>query len=117
MAHNQPNEEIYVLFQDAWECWYCGRNSSDCLHHIVGRGKHDSEIEGSTLNLAPLCNHRCHLPFHGYLRSVEGVQMLLNKTKNYLEKIGYEWTEIDHKFYEKYKTCYSVREGHREKHS
>lgn len=105
MAHNSPTDETRFLFEDAWECWLCRENTNDCLHHIVGRGQKESKVEASALNMAPLCNHKCHLPNHGNLRGA-WVPKMLNKTKKYLETRDYEWTNLDKEFYEKYKHLY-----------
>jgi len=108
MSHNSFSQETRQLFYDAWRCWWCGRNTADSGHHIVGRGGGDnsSTLESSPLNFAPLCNHSCHLPIHGALRTSENVRMLLNKTYDYLMEIGYQLTELDSQFLEKYASSY-----------
>lgn len=104
--HNSFPEVIHEIFQQAWECWFCGMNTADSLHHVVGRGQGDSWVEGSILNAAPLCNQKCHLPNHGKLRTKEWIAKLLNTTYLYLVSIRYEFEEIDYEFIEKYKEYY-----------
>ena len=105
-SHNSFPKEAWLIFQDAWRCFYCDMNTADSLHHIVGRGNGDSIVESSILNSAPLCNQKCHLPNHGKLRTDEWVAKLLNTTYLYLVSIRYEFEEIDHQFMEKYKRFY-----------
>lgn len=105
-AHNNFPEESRLIFQDAWTCWYCGENTLDCLHHIVGRGNNGSVVESSILNAAPLCNQKCHLPHHGELRTDEMVGKLLKQTKKYLVNYGYKFTRNDFAFMLKYAKYY-----------
>lgn len=85
-----------------WECWLCGKCHADCGHHIFGRGM-DEGCEKSPLNYAPLSNHFCHLPRHGWLMTEEGRKAMFQKTLDYLSKRGYTLTELDQEFLEKYK--------------
>jgi|TARA_Y100000310_G_scaffold270565_1_gene284492 hypothetical protein len=50
-----------------------------------------------------MCNHKCHLPRHGYWKTIDGQKFLFKKTLDYLAKIEYTLTERDHEFLEKYK--------------
>lgn len=102
MSHNDFSEKSRNLFIDAKKCWHCGSNRVDCLHHIQGRGNKGDDIESSPLNAAPLCNQKCHLPFHGKHRTEEGIKILINKTYDYLKEIGYSLSEKDSKFIERY---------------
>lgn len=106
MAKNNFPEEAWSIFQDAWMCWYCGMNTADCLHHIVGRGNGDSKVESSMLNAAPMCNHKCHIPNHGKLKRVENIKELLKTTYTYLLSVGYKLNKTDKEFIKKYKKYY-----------
>ena len=106
MAQNNFPEGSWVMFEEAWCCWWCGMNTSDCLHHIVGRGNKGSIVESSVLNAAPLCNQKCHLANHSLLRTDEWVSKLLKQTKKYLESINYRFTRNDHAFLLKYAKYY-----------
>lgn len=97
---NNFTKETYQLFEDKHECWYCGMNTIDCLHHIIGRSSN------SPYNAAPMCNHKCHLPNHGRIRKDFKVMEYLVKTKKYLESIGYKPTNSDYVFLEKYTKFY-----------
>jgi len=99
---NNFSQETRLLFQEAWQCWWCGMNTADSLHHIVSRGGKDSTTESSTLNACPLCNQKCHLPNHGVLKTEAQIKIMLNKTYDYLIGIGYKLTELDIEFMEQY---------------
>jgi len=105
-TNNNFPEGTWLIFQDAWCCWWCGENTSDCLHHIVGRGNAGSVVESSILNAAPLCNHKCHLPNHGQLRTEEKIKELLQQTLKYLISKGYKLTRNDFAFKTKYAKYY-----------
>lgn len=81
-------------------------NTCDSLHHIVGRGHGDSDVESSILNAAPLCNQKCHLPHHGRITTPVYQKKYLNKTYNYLIKRGYMLSELDLAFMDKYAHLY-----------
>lgn len=102
--HNDWSAETYFLFFGGSysDCWWCGTNRADCGHHIFGRGR-ENDCENSPLNFAPLCNHRCHLPNHGYLMTAEGRNVMFKKTLDYLVSINYQLTDKDNRFLEKYK--------------
>lgn len=106
MAQNNFPEGSWIMFEDAWCCWLCGMNTSDCLHHIVGRGNKSSIVESSVLNAAPLCNQKCHLKHHSLLRTDEWVRKLLKQTKKYLDNYDYTYTRNDHAFLLKYAKYY-----------
>lgn len=105
-SHNNFQEDAHFIFSDMWKCYWCGSNRADCLHHIVGRGNGDSKVESSLLNAGAFCNHKCHLPHHGELRTKENVTKFLNETYNNLMKKQYQLTETDIAFLEKYAECY-----------
>ena len=100
MNNDFPSDLRYIF--DIWKCWWCGKNKADSLHHIVGRGEKGSKVESSILNAAPLCNQTCHLPNHGLLRTDDEIKKLLDKTYSFLIESGYELTELDSQFLEKY---------------
>ena len=108
-SHNNFPQQSWLVFQDAWRCWYCGMNTADSLHHIVGRGQGDSIAESSILNAAPLCNHKCHLAHHGKFRTDEWVQEFLHLTYYYLLSINYTFEENDHEFMKKYERFYNEK--------
>lgn len=103
---NNFNEEDRYLFADSHECWYCGQNSADSLHHIMGRGGPGSECESSILNAAPIHNFGCHLDHHGLITTKEWQKKFLKKTYNYLVKNYYQFTNKDLDFIIKYKDYY-----------
>lgn len=103
---NKFSEDTRLLFSDAWKCFWCGKNKADILHHTVGRGTGESVVESSALNASLLCNNSCHLPNHSELKNDNNTKMLLEKTYNYLNSIGYEFTELDANFVEKYVKYY-----------
>ncbi len=84
-----------------WECWWDGQNHADCGHHIFGRGKEEG-CEKSPFNYAPLSNHFCHLPNHGKITTDAGKAFMFKKTVDFLERIGYQLTEEDNEFLDKY---------------
>ena len=104
---NSPTPETRFMFLDDnyWECWECGQNHADCLHHITGRG-YDEGCEKSPFNLAPINNHFCHLPNHGRLMTDKGQKRLLEKTIEFLSRRGYTLTKIDEEFLTKYEPLY-----------
>lgn len=101
--HNNFDEHTRFIFLDDnyWTCWRCGRNHANCGHHIFGRGNEEG-CEKSPFNFAPLNNHMCHLPYHGWLMSEAGRKQMFQKTLDYLSSIGYTLTELDNQFLEKY---------------
>lgn len=100
--------EIEKWFRGNYECWLCGQNHWNCLHHIVGRGKGDSRCERSILNACPLNNFKCHLPVHAELKNEKNQAILIQKTIRYLLKNGYTFNEIDEEFIFKYKRIYDI---------
>jgi len=104
--NNEFSKDTRLLFIYTWECFYCGSNKADAIHHIVGRGAKESCLESSPLNAAPICNHKCHIPNHGLLKTEEQMKILLNKTYKFLIESGYILTEKDLDFIEKYSNFY-----------
>lgn len=102
MTNSFEPETHDLFFSQGWqECWNCGSNHADCGHHIFGRGFGEGP-ESSPLNYAPLNNHACHIPIHGYLFSEKGRKVMLTKTFSYLLSIGYKLNDRDNAFLEKY---------------
>ena len=100
--NNFPVETHFLFLEDnKWVCWLCGMNHANCGHHIFGRGKKEG-CEKSVFNYAPLNNHKCHLPRHGFLMTTEGKKMMFQNTLNFLSEIGYTLKPIDNEFLEKY---------------
>jgi len=105
-SHNKFPPDTRFIFQDAWCCWYCGENTADCLHHIMGRGNGDSTCESSMFNAASFCNQKCHLPNHGRISTDEWKSMLLKQTKKFLIGRDILPNKKDKEFMEKYKKYY-----------
>jgi len=76
--------------------WEDGRNDADCIHHIMKRSSN------SAYNAAPLNNIRTHQPEgRKGLPSIHSeitIRKFLNKTKRFLDEIGYQPNEEDLKF-------------------
>lgn len=106
MSRNSFQSDAWSIFQAAWACWVCGRNTADALHHIMGRGSGDSIAERSILNAAPMCNQACHLPSHGKWRTEDHARKFLKQTFIFLMGEGYELNDIDREFMVKYKRLY-----------
>lgn len=100
MKNDFNREELQKWFTYVYSCYWCGVSHADCWHHITGR---DSN---SILNAAPLANYPCHVPIHGQLKRPENVKIFLNKTMSYLIKQGYQFTEKDKEFIQKYRKSY-----------
>lgn len=103
---NNFSEETRLLFSEAWECWYCGANTAGSLHHIVGRGSKNGDVESSPLNACLVCNNKCHLPNHNFLKTDGMMRKMLNKTMEYLLSADYHFTAKDIEFTEKYSDLY-----------
>ena len=96
---NNFTDETRELFIWNNECWYCGQNHNNCLHHILGR------ISNSPLNCAPLNNFDCHIN-NGKLSQFEMRKKLLNKTYVYLLTNDYKLTKEDKQFLKDNKIYY-----------
>ena len=107
---NDFKPETRELFdQGGWvEDWEDGRNDADCLHHIMKR------TSNSPYNACPLNNFRNHQPEGRSsqnlpaLHSDEATMKYLNKTKDYLDNMGYEATEKDNEFLIENKRYYDM---------
>lgn len=81
-----------------------GKNSADCLHHVLGR------VSNSPYNACPLNNKDDHQPEGRKnlpaLSSDEVIRKYLNKIKRYLDSVGYEPTDADKDFLERNKKYY-----------
>lgn len=105
-TNNFDYEELQRWFQDCHKCHFCPQNGWDCFHHIVGRGIKGDDTESSILNAAPLCNQKCHLPFHGLIRKRHYTRKFLLKTYDWLMYSGYTFKPVDMRFIEKYAEYY-----------
>lgn len=103
---NNFTTEDRFLFSDAWKCWWCESNQADSLHHIVGRGSKNGDVESSPLNAAPICNHKCHLHKHGLLMTKKWKKKLLKQTFDFLINSNYIFTKKDFAFIDKYVDFY-----------
>ena len=103
MGTNDFTQETKILWEDNYTCWECQRNNVSDFHHIVHRHDKHDDAESSPLNVAHLCR-KCHKA--GDLHSHEKQCKYLTKTVNYLYRIGYELTEKDFRFLDKYKNNY-----------
>lgn len=93
------SEETRELFHDTRECWWCGQNHANALHHIMGR------VSDSPLNAAPIGNLTCHIG-NGALENDESRSRLLIATYQYLMEEKYRLTETDIEFMKRYKYLY-----------
>lgn len=106
---NNFTQKTRDLFDMGGYCrsWESGRNWSDCLHHIIGRASN------SPYNACPLNNINEHQPEGRKglpaIHSFEVRQKYLNKTKEYLDEIGYQPNQDDILFLEKYKKYYEKK--------
>jgi hypothetical protein len=98
--NNSFTEETRELFFWNNECWYCGKNHIDCLHHILGR------ISDSPLNAAPLNNFECHIG-NGCISTYDMKCKFLKKTLEYLLSKDYKLTKKDKEFKKKYFKYYN----------
>jgi len=94
---NNFTERTRELFDFCYECWVCGKNHWNCLHHILGR------VSNSPLNAAPVNNLDCHI---GKGFNFEDNKRLLQKTYKYLIRVGYRLTDKDRAFMKKYAQYY-----------
>ncbi len=95
---NEFSQETRFLFVDNYECWNCGRNQIDALHHILGRESN------SPFNAAPIENFSCHI---GQSFSQEKTIKFLVKTYRYLIRHGYKPNQKDKEFLNKHKDLYN----------
>ena len=99
------SEETRGLFIDNYECWECGMNNWDCLHHIKGG---EFEEADSPLNAAPLHNFKCHMG-DGHHFSEEQISLYLAKTLRYLLlRVPYSFTDKDREFISKNLSLYCI---------
>lgn len=109
---NRFNPRVRELYTFWYQCFWCGENQYDCLHHIISPssngwkiGKHNT----SPLNAAPMHNFSCHLD-NGQLHSNDIERKLLIKAMRFLRSIDYKFTDNDKEFFNKYKdTHYDIR--------
>ena len=96
------SKDMEELFRDCYECWECEMNGWDCFHHCMGG---DFPEADSVLNAVPLHNFKCHIGT-GHHFTEEQKKKYLNKTFNYLAGIGYQLTDKDKSFINKFKKYY-----------
>lgn len=96
---NNFTENTRLLFFYNYDCFWCGQNGWDALHHILGR------VSDSPLNASPIHNLKCHIG-NGSLDSFDNRSKLLKKTKRFLEEEGYVLTDKDKEFLEENKQYY-----------
>ena len=101
---NRFPDKVRQLYTFWYNCFWCGKNRYDCLHHIISpssfgytRGKHNI----SPLNSAPLHNFTCHLD-NGNLHQNEYEVKLMNKTVQFLSSVDYKYTDNDKEFFNTY---------------
>jgi len=102
MTKNDFTTDSRELFLWNYECWECGQNHWDVLHHILGRSSN------SPLNAAPLNNFECHIG-NGKLSHASKRSYYLQKTLEYLKKNNYKFTKKDKEFIEKNKKFYETK--------
>jgi len=88
------SEKTRALFLYNYQCWICGQNTWDALHHIFGG---EFEEADSPLNAAPICNMTCHIG-DGHHFTEEDKKMMCQKTLRFLLRNGYKLTKKDEKF-------------------
>lgn len=95
------SEETRLLFMYCYECFVCGKNCWDALHHSQGGAFEEAD---SPLNACPIHNLKCHI---GQVFNKEMTSNFLCKTLDYLYSEGYKFNEKDlayiDKFYDYYK--------------
>lgn len=97
---NPFSHETRNLFFYNYSCFWCGQNSWDALHHILGR------VSSSPLNASPIHNLQCHIGNHA-LESFEAKSRLLKQTLKYLLSEDYTLTAEDKQFKETNKKYYA----------
>lgn len=95
MSNSFNQDELARWYEDVEKCLYCGKHKADCFHHVISRSR---KYTNSILNASPLCNHSCHLPFHGEHMKRENQEKLILQNAKRLHKAGYKLTELDMKF-------------------
>lgn len=106
MGTNNFSQETKDLFCFNYKCWETEKNNVCDYHHIVRRHNKNDDCESSPLNCAPL-NRKSH--DRGDIHSKEKETKYLNKTIDYLVSQGYELTEKDNRFLNKYKNKYLIK--------
>jgi len=79
---------------ECFECFVCGKNNWDAIHHVRGR---TFWWEESLLNYCPIHNNICHL-YNQELNREEFQEKLLAKIFKHLKYKGYELKDIDKEF-------------------
>lgn len=92
------------LFVGKIRCIWCKLPGWDVLHHIMGR------VSDSPCNASPIHNLKCHIG-NGSLDSFENRSKFLKDTRDFLDSIGYDYTEKDRDFMDKYENYYNYYDG------
>lgn len=96
---NSFSEKTRELFESMLMCCWCRLPGADCIHHIMGR------VSNSPLNGIKIHNFSCHIG-NGSLDSFENRSKFLKETQAFLDSIGYDYTDDDRKFMDKYENYY-----------
>ncbi|MCK9544424.1 MAG: hypothetical protein M0R03_20590, partial [Novosphingobium sp.] len=89
-----------LLFIYNYECFRCGKNKWDILHHIMGGNFEEAD---SPLNAACLCNYPCHI---GWSFDDKISSRFLYKTLKYLYLNKYKLNSNDIKFIQEFYKIY-----------
>lgn len=95
MSNSFDIDELGKWYEDIEKCLYCGKYKADCFHHCISRSR---KYTNSILNASTLCNHSCHLPFHGEHMKRENQEKFILKNAERLHKKGYKIKELDMNF-------------------
>jgi hypothetical protein len=93
-----------MLFIYCNQCWECGLNNWDALHHILGG---DFDEADSPLNACPIHNFMCHIG-GGHHFTEEQTNNYLALTLRHLYYQKYKLDEKDKKFIQKFKSKYEA---------
>ena len=126
---NRFPDWVRDLFSEWYLCSVCGYNMWDCLHHLCNpscpwfvAGEHNK----SPYNACPVHNmlhpfpeheiqrgktgfgltKHCHIGNETWLNDRENAKMLMRKTYDILQELGYTPNDNDKKFIEIYKWAY-----------
>ena len=95
MSNSFNIEELQRYYNDTEECLYCHKFKADAVHHCISRGK---KYTNSILNATMLCNHSCHLPFHGEHMKRENQEKFIRQNIERLYNEGYRINQLDLNF-------------------
>jgi hypothetical protein len=101
------SDDTRNLFCYNYECFVCGKNNWDALHHINGGRFEEAD---SPLNACPINNYPCHI---GQVFNEEITVSFLSKTLRYLYLNHYEFTEKDLKYICRFQNLYDKNENNK----